>query len=231
MRAYILCGGFGTRLKSVTKNTQKAMVEVHGQPFLLKVLEQLALAGVTEAVLCAHYRADQIADNLQLLSEQTGLSLQIVVEGVPLGTGGALLNALRECPPEQRYLVLNADTFLDAEAYSQLIASQGQAIIGVSVDDRSRYGSLAVNDRGLLSGFQEKGKIGAGVVNAGVYVFESDTFSAKSITACSLETDLLPPLLSHTPVSVVKYTGRFIDIGTPESLALYAQNHQKNIFL
>lgn len=231
MRAYILCGGFGTRLKSVTKNTQKAMVEIHGQPFLLKVLEQLALAGVTEAVLCAHYRADQIADNLQLLSEQTGLLLKIVVEPVPLGTGGALLNALRECPPEQRYLVLNADTFLDAQAYSLLIASQGYAIVGVSVEDRSRYGSLTVDEGGFLSGFQEKGVAGAGVINAGVYVFAAAAFSANAVITCSLETDLLPPLLSHTPVSVVKYTGRFIDIGTPESLALYAQNYQKNIFL
>ena len=69
MRAYVLCGGFGTRLRSVT-DAQKALVPVHGEPFLARVLHQLGQAGIDEAVLCAHYRAEQLAEQLtaQLLA-------------------------------------------------------------------------------------------------------------------------------------------------------------------
>ena len=97
MRAYVLCGGFGTRLRSVT-DTQKALVPVHGEPFLARVLRQLARAGISEAVLCAHYRAEQVAEQLAALAHDAGLRLTLVVEPTAMGTGGALLNALREQP-------------------------------------------------------------------------------------------------------------------------------------
>ena len=88
MRAYVLCGGFGTRLRSVT-DTQKALVPVHGEPFLARVLRQLARAGISEAVLCAHYRAEQVAEQLAALAHDAGLRLTAtdmeiaVVEEIP----------------------------------------------------------------------------------------------------------------------------------------------------
>jgi mannose-1-phosphate guanylyltransferase/D-glycero-alpha-D-manno-heptose 1-phosphate guanylyltransferase len=79
-----------------------------------------------------------------------------VVEQSPLGTGGALLNALREQPAQGRYLVLNADTFVDAQGYRQMLLSEGNAVLAARVDDRGRYGSLALNATGHLAGLQEK---------------------------------------------------------------------------
>lgn len=225
MRAYVLCGGFGTRLRSVT-DSQKALVPVHGEPFLARVLRQLASAGVSETVLCAHYRAEQVAEQLEVLARDTGLPLDMVVEPSPMGTGGALLNALRERPAIGRYLVLNADTFLDAEGYRLMIRSQGNALLGVQVDDRSRYGSLRVNAQGDLAALEEKGRAGAGMINAGVYAFTCDAFAATPVLACSMEHDLLPGLLARDTVSVIEYGGRFIDIGTPESLDRYANEFQ-----
>ncbi|MEB6589954.1 MULTISPECIES: sugar phosphate nucleotidyltransferase [Pseudomonas] len=220
MRAYVLCGGFGTRLRSVT-DSQKALVPVHGEPFLVRVLGQLADAGISEAVLCAHYRAEQVAEQLVGLSRQSGLSLSMVVEESPLGTGGALLNALREQPAQGRYLVLNADTFVDAQGYQQMVQSEGSAVLAAQVNDRSRYGSLALNTTGQLAALQEKGLQGPGLINAGVYAFTVPAFAATPVRACSMEHDLLPELLQREVVAVVKYSGRFIDIGTPESLARY----------
>ena len=220
MRAYVLCGGFGTRLRSVT-DSQKALVPVHGEPFLARVLSQLARAGISEGVLCAHYRAEQVAEQLAELSRQAGLPLSMVVEQSPLGTGGALLNALCEQPAQGRYLVLNADTFVDVQGYRQMLLSEGNAVLAARVDDRSRYGSLALTATGHLAALQEKGVQGAGLINAGVYAFTASAFAATSVRACSMEHDLLPELLQREAVTVVDYSGRFIDIGTPESLARY----------
>lgn len=223
MRAYVLCGGFGTRLRSVT-DTQKALVPVHGEPFLARVLRQLARAGVSEAVLCAHYRAEQVAEQLSALAQDAGLQLMLVVEPSPMGTGGALLNALREQPPQGRYLVLNADTFVDAEGYALMAQGQGNVLLGVQVDDRSRYGSLEVDLGGQLRALVEKGREGPGLINAGVYAFIRDTFASTAVRACSMEQELLPELLAGESVSVIEYSGHFIDIGTPESLERYAND-------
>lgn len=225
MRAYVLCGGFGTRLQSVTQGGQKALVAVHGAPFLQAVLCQLAQAGVTDTVLCAHFRADQMAEQLPALAEACGLTLHLVVEAQPLGTGGALLNALQERPAQGRYLVLNADTFLDAPAYRQALQGAGNCVLGVKVAERSRYGSLALDGAGGLLAIEEKGPTGPGLVNAGVYAFVATAFAGSAVQACSLERDLLPSLL-QAGVGVAQYEGRFIDIGTPESFARYASEFQ-----
>lgn len=222
MRAYVLCGGFGTRLQTVTQGTQKALVTVHGAPFLQVVLCQLAQAGITDVVLCAHYRADQMAAQLDALAQASGLALRLVVEAEPLGTGGALLNALIEQPAQGRYLVLNADTYLDAPAYRLAVAAAGNAVVGVKVEDRSRYGSLSVDHANGLRSIDEKGVDGPGLINAGVYAFDSVSFEGRAVQACSLERDLLPDLLARGPVEVCEYLGRFIDIGTPESFARYS---------
>jgi len=223
MRAYVLCGGFGTRLRSVTE-AQKALVPVHGEPFLARVLRQLALAGITEAVLCAHYRAEQVAEQLAGLALDARLQLTLVVEPSPMGTGGALLNALCEQPARDRYLVLNADTFVDADGYRQMVQGQGNALLGVRVDDRSRYGSLEVDGSGRLCALLEKGREGPGLINAGVYAFTCETFVSATVRACSMEHELLPELLAREMVSVIEYGGRFIDIGTPESLDRYTND-------
>lgn len=226
MRAYVLCGGLGTRLRSVTGDTQKALVCVHGEPFLSIVLRQLAEAGIVDAVLCAHYRADQVAEQLEALALSSGLRLQLVVEAELLGTGGALLNALHEQPPEGRYLVLNADTYLQAEAYRAAAMAPGNAILAVQVAERSRYGSLRVDAAGGLLSIEEKGLQGPGLVNAGVYAFGPESLALGDVRACSLERDLLPALLQREGMSVCEYAGRFIDIGTPESLAHYFAEFQ-----
>ncbi len=223
MRAYVLCGGFGTRLRSVT-DTQKALVPVHGEPFLARVLRELARAGITEAVLCAHYRAEQVAEQLADLAQGAGLQLTLVVEPSPMGTGGALLNALREQPAQGRYLVLNADTFVDADGYAVMTQGRGSTLLAVRVDERSRYGSLEVDADGRLRALLEKGREGPGLINAGVYAFTSDTFPSSAVRACSMEQELLPELLAREPVSAIEYSGRFIDIGTPESLDRYAND-------
>lgn len=226
MRAYILCGGFGTRLSSVLQGGQKAVVDVHGRPFLALVLAQLKLAGVSDAVLCAHYRADQLADLLPGLSAESGVALQLVVEAAPMGTGGAVLNALHAVPPQGRYLVLNADTWLDQQAYRLAASAEKDAIVAVLVEDRSRYGSLDYSAALELLALNEKGAQGPGPVNAGVYAFAVDSLSEFPLQACSMEKDILPQLIARRRINACEYSGPFIDIGTPDSLHAFKSGLQ-----
>lgn len=218
MHAYILCGGFGTRLRSVIKDTQKAVVDIHGRPFLALVLRQLREAGVTRGVLCAYYRADQLLALLPYLEAESELPLQLVVEDSPLGTGGAVLSALREVPPCGRYLVLNADTFLDSDAYRLAVGDRRDVLVGVRVEDRSRYGSLDCSAQGEVLGLTEKGLMGPGLVNAGVYGFTADALANVSVAPASMEHDLLPALIAQRSLFVCEYSGAFMDIDTPDSL-------------
>ncbi len=218
MHAYILCGGFGTRLRSFINDTQKAVVDIHGRPFLALVLRQLRAAGVTRGVLCAYYRADQLLALLPDLEAESELPLQLVVEDSPLGTGGALLNALREVPPSGRYLVLNADTYLESHAYRLALEAERDVVVGVQVEDRSRYGSLQCSAQGEVLGLAEKGPAGSGWVNAGVYGFTPSALADVAVTPASMEHDLLPGLIARHNLFVCEYSGAFVDIGTPDSL-------------
>lgn len=227
MRAYILCGGFGTRLSSVLQGSQKAVVDIHGRPFLTLVLAQLKQAGISEAVLCAHYRADQLAELLPQLSAESGLALDLVVEDQPMGTGGAVLQALREVRPCGRYLVLNADTWLDQSAYRLAMSAAKDVLVGVKVEDRSRYGSLSCSDNSQLLALNEKGVSGPGLVNAGVYGFAVDSLDGFALQACSMERDILPQLIARQSLQVGEYSGPFIDIGTPDSLSAFKSGFQE----
>lgn len=226
MQAYVLCGGFGTRLKSVLQGGQKAAVDIDGRPFLSLVLPQLKAAGVTRAVFCAHYRADQLEGLMPALAQASGLDLELVVEEEPMGTGGAVLNALREVPSPDRFLVLNADTYLSAEAYRLALGAPHAALVAVHVADRARFGSVRYDDVRRLLALDEKNLDGPGYVNAGVYAFPGHAFALFPISPCSLEKDLLPVLIRDGQLFACEYSGPFIDIGTPESLNAFRAQFQ-----
>ncbi|WP_323024610.1 sugar phosphate nucleotidyltransferase [Castellaniella sp.] len=224
MQAYILCGGSGTRLQSVLKGGQKALVDVQGRPFLALVLEQLHQAGVDRAILCAHYRADQLAGTLPSLAESSEVSLELVVEPQPMGTGGALLFALSKTSPDQRYLVLNADTFLPARAYGALAAHNREGVVLVTrVADCGRYGGLELDGDGLVLALHEKNRVGPGLVSAGAYCFSHAVWSDHVVRACSMERDLLPGLIRRKQLFAHTHEGTFIDIGIPEALDQFKQ--------
>ncbi len=225
MQAYILCGGLGSRLRSVIQDGQKTLVDIHGRPFLALVLEQLRAAGIEHAILCAGHRADLVTDAIGQLATTSGLKVELVVEEHPMGTGGALLHALQHCPSRSPFVVLNADTFLDSEAYRLMRTAHSEVasamLLAVRVPDRSRFGSLVCDGTGKVLALHEKGQIGPGLINAGVYSFDPDMLKAWPVSPCSMEKDILPILIQQGHLHAVQYAGTFHDIGTPESLAAF----------
>jgi len=219
--AMILAGGLGTRLKSVVADRPKVLAPVAGRPFLAWLLDQLAVAGLRHAVICAGYLADQLE---RAFGHAHGaLALSWSREARLLGTGGAL----RLAAPLVRSstaLVLNGDSYCAADlgafhAWHRARGGVGSLLL-VQVADTSRYGRVEIDRQGRVTSFVEKGAAGGpGLINAGVYLLE--TLLLEEIDegrAVSLERDLLPAWI---PRGLVGHACQapFLDIGTPESYA------------
>ena len=230
----ILAGGFGTRLRSVLTDIPKPMAPVLGRPFLEWVVRFLAAEGLRKVRISTGYLADKVAGHFNK-QPVPGVSLQCVVEQEPLGTAGGFLNAMG-APGEtpEAWLVLNGDSLAYAsftEMVSLLDRSETQGVIlGVAMDDVSRYGTIVRNPLGELERFEEK-RPGAGLINAGVYLFRSSiTGRFPKQRSLSFETAVFPELLAeNVRLQVLETAGPFLDIGTPESLEVAEAFIQDNL--
>ena len=229
----VLAGGLGTRLRPAVADRPKALAQVGGRPFLDLLLAWLHGQGARRVVLALGHMADQVEARLgDLCSRFPGLELRASVEPGPLGTGGAL----RHCLPLLRsdpVLVANGDSLAEADLAGFLAAFLAAAdapaagLVAVGVPDASRYGRLELSPEGRVLRFAEKDPAFAGPapINGGVYLFRHDLLLERlppAGTAGSLERDLLGRL---PPGSALAFpgSGRFVDIGTPESLAAAAE--------
>lgn len=221
MRAFILAGGFGTRLRSKVSDLPKSMAPVAERPFLEWQLMLLKAQGITDIVLCVGYLAEKIVDYFGDGS-RLGISIDYSVEKEPLGTAGAILNASKFI--DNTFLLLNGDTFFDVDYRGLLDFHEGkEALMSLSlamVDDASRYGAVRVDINNRIVGFSEKSPDvhEFGYINGGVYAIEPALLSHIAAgKAVSLENDVIPNIISKEPVFGYVSDGFFIDIGTPES--------------
>lgn len=217
----ILAGGLGTRLRSVVSDRPKVLAEVRGRPFLSYWLDSLAAQGFSDVVLCSGYLSDQVERCFG--SRHGPLRLRHSVENRPLGTGGALRLAL----PMIRtpfVLVLNGDSYCDVDlgAFCKThIERRAEASMVLRYEeDTRRFGRVTLGPDGRLESFLEKSDVRrAGWINAGVYLLPGERIAAvPEGRPVSLERDLLPGWLAGG-IHGFPSSGRFIDIGTPESLA------------
>lgn len=219
MRAVILAGGLGTRLRAAVPDQPKCLAPVAGRPFIDLVLERLATHGVAETVLAVGYLHEAVVAHV---GDRWGtMRVHYAVETHPLGTGGAIRNALARLAPGPT-LVLNGDTWLELD-YAAMMAAHVSAgarvsIAVIGIDDTARFGAVHLDHAGRVTGFSEKGRTGAGLINGGAYVVQSDLFDAFLLPeAFSFETDFLRPFLDVLRPLAFETRGAFIDIGVPES--------------
>jgi D-glycero-alpha-D-manno-heptose 1-phosphate guanylyltransferase len=218
----ILAGGSGTRLRSVLGDEcPKALAPVGGRPFLGWLLQALARQGVSEAVLSVGFGRDSIKQFIA--SSGSEIAVSFVEEHEPLGTGGAIVHAMRtHGAPEM--IVLNGDTLCDLDLNAlcaYFYASDADMVMAAArVADASRYGTLSFDEESRrLNAFKEKQE-GAGFVNAGVCVIDADCLIKREMPErFSFERDFLETSLQTVDVRVYAEVDAFIDIGVPQDYA------------
>lgn len=233
--AVVLAGGFGTRIKHLLPDVPKPMAEVAEKPFLGWVLTYLQRQGIQKALLSTGYLAEIIEQYAQT-QPIPDLNLQCYPETRPLGTAGGFLNSVTESQENPNaWLILNGDSLIvtDLTPLNQYLEDESidGVILGVSVPDASRFGSLVYDKKQTLLQFAEK-QSGKGVINGGVYLLRNKLVQQFPTNfPLSFEYDIFPSLLQQNIcLKVHPVEAPFLDIGTPDSLA-QAESFIRQYFL
>ncbi|MGR5237539.1 nucleotidyltransferase family protein [Vibrio alfacsensis] len=218
--AIVLCGGLGTRLRSISGDLPKPMVDVAGRPFLEYILDDLIQQGVSKAILAVSYKKNTIIEHFG--TQYKSLRIRYSIEIFPLGTGGAIKQALEQHfdTPAQVGVVINGDSFVEynlSEMYEQQLKTNADlSIVLVNRSDACRYG-LVRTDNGRVVSFNEKQSDGSGLINAGIYLISVQLMhNFPSKMTFSFETDVLKKLVQTHHILPYISEGYFIDIGIPE---------------
>jgi len=231
LRAVILAGGEGTRLRPLTYTVPKPLLPIGNRPFLEHQLTWLAGHGVTEVVLSIGYRPDAFTGRFAG-GVVDGLTLTLAVESEPLGTAGAIRYAAEtgfadlsgDTSEPGRFLVCNGDvlTDLDVTALVRFHDESGaEATISLTrVEDPSAFGVVPTTPDGRVLGFVEKpppGQAPTDWINAGTYVLEASVLrSIPAGRAVSIERETFPSLLARQArLFALASGGYWLDIGTP----------------
>lgn len=222
MKAIILTGGKGLRLRKVLRDLPKPMAPVAGRPFLEYLILQLAKWEIREIVLSVGYKRDIIKSHFGN-GERLGVRILYSEEDRPLGTGGAVRKAFSSVNDEQ-FIVMNGDSFLDLN-FKDFISfhnnQHAQATIAlVNVPDVSRFGRVEINNRYEVVNFMEKNDGGNGFINGGIYIFNYGIIDSIPEGRVSLEDEIFPSIIKNGLKGMV-INSFFVDIGMPnEYLAL-----------
>jgi mannose-1-phosphate guanylyltransferase len=222
VKAVILVGGEGTRLRPLTYTTVKAMVPVLNKPFIEYVIRYLSNHNIHEIILALGYKPDCITDYFGDAS-QLGAKLLYSVETEPLGTAGAVKNA--EQYIDDIFFVMNGDIFTDLDLTGMLRFHKDKAakvtIALTPVEDPTRFGVVETDSNQRVTRFIEKPKreqVTSNMINAGVYIIESQVLNRiPEGKRFMFERDVFPPLLAEgEPVFSHATDAYWIDTGTPE---------------
>jgi NDP-sugar pyrophosphorylase family protein len=230
MKAILLAGGKGTRLRPLTIHTPKPIVPIFNRPFLHYQIDLLKqVPEIDEVILSLNYQPRRIEEVFGDGSE-VGIKIRYVVEPAPLGTAGAVKYAGEHLT--ESVVVFNGDvlTQIDLGAVLQLHRERRAkaTIVLTPVENPSAYGLVETDADRNITRFLEKPKpdeITTNKINAGIYVLEPDTFDRiPSDVSWSIERSYFPSLIERGETFVAYiYDGYWIDIGTPEK---YTQVHR-----
>jgi NDP-sugar pyrophosphorylase family protein len=222
IKAILLVGGLGTRLRSIAPSVPKPLVSLGDKSFLELLVRQLRNQGIRNVVMCTGYLGNQIENEFGD-GESWDVAIEYSKELHPLGTAGAVKLAQSYLRGASDFLVMNGDSFVEIDFW-QLIRfhrrHSGLVTMAVlPVSNAARFGTVQMDAEGRVTGFAEKtGHEIPGLVNAGVYVFDQTLLEQIPEGPTSLEREVFPGLLSRG-VYALEQHGMFIDIGTPEDYA------------
>ncbi|EGD0010734.1 NTP transferase domain-containing protein, partial [Campylobacter jejuni] len=173
MQAIILCGGLGTRLKSVIKDIPKPMAPINDKPFLEFIFEYLKKQGIKEVILAVSYKYEVIQEYFK--DEFLGIKIKYSIEKEPLGTGGAIKEALKFIKNEA--YVLNGDTIFDIDLKKLILNNSKICLALKQMNDFDRYGTVELDSKNYIKLFKEKEFKKQGLINGGIYFLNKDIFN------------------------------------------------------
>jgi mannose-1-phosphate guanylyltransferase len=223
MRAVILVGGQGTRLRPITYDVPKALVPLRNRPFLGYMLDFLRRGGIEGAVLSIGYLPDPIQAYLE--EEDRGdFSVDFAVEEEPLGTAGAIKNA-EEYVGRETLVAVNGDVLTGLDLPELIRAHERSGALATitltSVEDPTAYGLVEVDHDMMVNRFIEKpayDEITTNLINAGVYVLEPEVMDMiPTGREVSIEREIFPRLQTQGRLHAHVSSSYWKDIGTPRS--------------
>ena len=225
MRAVVLVGGFGTRLRPLTFSTPKQMLPVAGRPMIERVLAHLASHGIDDVVLSLGYRPDAFTE-AYADARCAGVRLHYAVEPEPLDTAGAIGFAAHEAGVAERFLVVNGDILTDIDLSALVSFHDGCGAEGTialtKVGDPSQFGVVPTDEDGRVLAFVEKpprDEAPTDLVNAGFYVLEASVLGRiPAGRKVNIERETFPAMVGAGTLRGWADPAYWLDVGTPERL-------------
>jgi mannose-1-phosphate guanylyltransferase len=223
MRAIIIAGGLGTRLRPLTYNTPKIVVPLVNQPFIFYMVDLLLRHGIHEIVLNLHYLSDKVHEVIDAL-EKRGAKIFISLEKDPLGTAGAVKNA-QEYFTDEPLVVLNGDILTDLDISAMIkMHREKRAAVTIAltrVEDPRAFGLVVLDEEGRILKFIEKPashQIVANTINAGTYILDPKIFAdVPQNKFFMFERDVFPALLEKgEAIFGFASDAYWLDCGTPQ---------------
>ncbi len=214
----ILAGGQGLRLRKLIGEHQKTMTVIDKKPFLCKVLDQIICLGFNEVIICSGYKSKEIKSFFN--NNYKGLEIRYSQEFKPLGTGGAIRNAINNYKISNM-LIFNGDSCcqINHKEFLLFLTKNIPFVTLVKSIEKGRFGSVYINENNQILKFVEKAeKTNTKWINAGIYFFSTKFIkSYLDSEIMSLEFDVIPNLIKEG-LYAWPYGENLLDIGTEKSL-------------
>jgi mannose-1-phosphate guanylyltransferase len=227
MRAVVLVGGFGTRLRPLTYTTPKPMLPIGHRPMIARLIDRLARGGVTDVVLALGFKPEPFVDAFPD-GRCGGVRITYAVEPEPLDTAGAIRFAADAAGIDDTFIVANGDVLTDLDVGALIDAHRrlrAEATIHlIAVTDPSSFGVVDIGEMtdgaGLVRAFVEKPAPGtepSNLISAGTYVLEPSVLELmRPGVRASIERDVFPVVVGRGGLYGVATDDYWIDAGRPE---------------
>lgn len=244
MKALILVGGYGTRLRPLTLTRPKPLVEFCNQPMIMHQIRQLVKVGVNHVILAVSYQPEQIDRFVEEQEKLLGIRITISHEKIPLGTAGPLALAREQLLNEGQnnttttangtgkqdsnnngndvpFFVLNSDIICDYpfQKMIEFHKSHGAegTIVVTRVEEPSKYGVVVCDQAGKVERFVEKpSEFVSNKINAGLYIFSKSILNRIPLRETSIEKVTFPEMAKDQQLYAIELDDYWMDVGQPK---------------
>ncbi|KAF8822754.1 GDP-D-mannose pyrophosphorylase [Cardiosporidium cionae] len=224
MKALILVGGYGTRLRPLTLSVPKPLVHFCNTSIVEHQVAALSKVGVKHVILAVAYKPEELTEALNDMEKKFGVRITCSQEIEPLGTGGPICLAekflLEEDDTSDSFFMLNSDVICDFPLFDMLQLHKSSnaegTILITQVEDPSKFGVVVHDSAGKVLRFVEKPEVFVGnFINAGIYILRKSVTKRVSLRKTSIETEIFPAIVQDGGLYCMKLNGYWADIGKP----------------